>query len=457
MRVLKTLGFSSRPSTLQTMDYSQSLTYLYSLGHEVLAAKYRLETIRLLLNRLGDPDRSFKSVLVAGTNGKGSVAAMIESVAREAGHRTALYTSPHLVRIQERIKVAGVDVSESEFAHLATEVREASEALVQENSLETVPTFFEQVTAAALLHFARNEVELAVLEVGLGGRLDATNSVDRILSVVTSIDLDHQETLGSTITEIAGEKAAIIVPGARAVIGRQRHQAAGDVLMRRCLEVNVLPVFANEPAALSASDYGRLTFDYESTRSSYSRIMLGLRGRHQAENAAAAIEACEALDELGFNIRREAVVRGLRDVSWEGRLEWNEGSPAMLLDGAHNASGAQSLREFLVEFWDGPLTLVFGSMADKDIDAMAAALFDLATTVVLTRVRDRRAAAGPQLGKPALLRPTGVIFTETVRQALSWARGVTPREGLMVVAGSLHLVGEVKRLIEEEDSQGAAV
>ena len=439
------------------MDYAQSISYLYSLGHEVLAAKYRLESIRLLLARLGDPDRSFKSIVVAGTNGKGSVAAMIESVAREAGHRTGLYISPHLVRIQERIKVAGLEVSVTEFARLATDVREASDALVHDGELETVPTFFEQVTAAALLHFHRSKAELVVLEVGLGGRLDATNAVQRVLSVVTSIDLDHQEVLGATIAEIAGEKATIIVPGARAVIGRQLHQGASDVLMRRCLEVNVLPVFANPPVAPSASDYGRLTFDYESTHSSYSRIMLGLRGRHQADNAAAAIEACEALDESGFKILREAVVLGLREVDWPGRLEWIDSVPPLLLDGAHNPSGARSLREYLIEFWDGPVTLVFGAMADKDIDGMAAALFDLATTVVLTRVRDSRAAVGARLGKPALARQGNVIFTETVRQALSWARSVTPREGLIVVAGSLHLVGEVKRLIDEEDSQSAAM
>jgi len=439
------------------MDYAQSISYLYSLGHEVLAAKYRLESIRLLLASLGDPDRSFKSIVVAGTNGKGSVAAMIESVAREAGHRTGLYISPHLVRIQERIRVAGLEVSEAEFAQLATDVREAGEALVRDGELETVPTFFEQVTAAALLHFHRSKAELVVLEVGLGGRLDATNAVQRVLSIVTSIDFDHQEVLGATIAEIAGEKATIIVPGARAVIGRQLHQAASDVLMRRCLEVNVLPVFANEPAAPSASDYGRLTFDYESTHSSYSRIMLGLRGRHQADNAAAAIEACEALDELGFKIPREAVVLGLREVNWSGRLEWIDSVPPLLLDGAHNPSGARALRAYLTEFWEGPLTLVFGAMADKDIDGMAAALFDLATTVVLTRVRDSRAAVGARLGKPALARQGNVIFTETVRQALSWARSVTPREGLIVVAGSLHLVGEVKRLIDEEDSHSAAM
>ena len=409
-----------------------------------------------MLARLGNPEQSFKSVIVAGTNGKGSVAAMIESIATHAGHRTGLYTSPHLVRIRERMKVSGLEVSEEEFAHLVTDVREASDALVRDGDLETVPTFFEQVTAAALLHFHRSEVELAVLEVGLGGRLDATNAIDRVLSVVTSIDLDHREALGSTIPEIAGEKAAIIVRGARAIIGRQQHQAASDVLMRRCLEENVLPVFANEPTGSTSSDYGRLTFDYESGHASYRRIMLGLRGRHQADNAAAAIEASEALDELGVAISRESMVLGLREVSWPGRLEWIDSSPPLLLDGAHNPSGARSLRSFLTEFWEGPLTLVFGAMADKDIDGMAAALFDLATTVVLTRVRDGRAAAGTRLGKSALVRSNNVIFTETVRQALSWARSVTPREGLIVVAGSLHLVGEVKRVIEEEGSQSAA-
>jgi dihydrofolate synthase/folylpolyglutamate synthase len=438
------------------MDYKQSVSYLYSLGHEVLAAKYRLESIRLLLARLGNPDRSFKSVVIAGTNGKGSVAAMIESVAREAGHPTGLYTSPHLVRIQERIRVAGVEASEIEFARLATEVREASETLVREGSLETVPTFFEQVTAAALLHFHQTQVELAVLEVGLGGRLDATNAVERTLSVVTSIDLDHQQTLGATIEEIAREKAAIIVPGVRAVIGRQPHQAASDVLMRRCLEVNALPVFANQPGHPTPSDQGRVTFDYDSTQSSYSRVMLGLRGRHQADNAAAAIEACEALNELGFAIPREAIVRGLREVDWPGRLQWVASSPPLLLDGAHNPSGARALREYLIEFWAGPVTLVFGAMSDKDIEGMTNALFDLATTVVLTRVRDQRAATGARLGKPALVRPANVIFTESVKQALSWARSVTPPEGLIVLAGSLHLVGEVKRLIDEENSQGAA-
>ncbi|HLF84919.1 MAG TPA: folylpolyglutamate synthase/dihydrofolate synthase family protein [Blastocatellia bacterium] len=439
------------------MDYKESLAYLYSLGHEVLAAKFGLESIRLLLERLGHPERSFKSVIVAGTNGKGSVAAMIDSIGRAAGHRCALFTSPHLVRIQERIRFRGREITEADFARLASMVREAGEILVACGQLAAPPTFFEQVAAIALCYFREREAELAVLEVGLGGRLDATNAVDRIVSVVTSIDLDHQNILGNTIEEIAGEKAAIIVPGTRAVIGRQHSRAASDVLMRRCLETGVLPVFANEPAAIETSDFGRATFDYESSHTNYPHITLGLSGRHQSDNATAAIEAAELLNASGFTISREAVIKGLREVSWPGRLELIDDRPAVLLDGAHNPAGARALRAYLDEFWQGPITLVFGAMNDKDIDRMAAELFDAARTIVLTRVRDSRAADNARLGSAALRLSRNVIFAETVRQALSWARSVTPPDGLICVAGSLHLVGEVKRLIEEADSQTAVM
>jgi dihydrofolate synthase / folylpolyglutamate synthase len=437
------------------MNYEDSLRYLYSLGHEVLAAKYGLESITLLLEKLGHPERSFKSVIVAGTNGKGSVAAMIDSIARAAGHRCALFTSPHLVRIEERMQVNGEDIGESDFARLASCVREASEELVAVGRLDAAPTFFEQVAAIALCYFQERDAALAILEVGLGGRLDATNAVDRVLCVITAIDLDHQNILGNTIEEIAGEKAAIIVPGTRAVVGRQTHQTAIEVLMRRCLETSVLPVFANAPGLMNADDRGRLTFDYESSHTMYSSIALGLLGRHQADNAAAAIEAGELLNESGFGMTRENIIEGVRDVRWPGRLEMIEDHPAVLLDGAHNPAGARALRAYLDEFWSGAITLVFGAMDDKDIDRMAGELFDAARTVVLTRVRDSRAAGNARLGSAALNRARNVIFTETVKQALSWARSVSPRDGLVCVAGSLHLVGEVKRLMEEEDSQSA--
>lgn len=435
------------------MDFKQSVAYLYSLGHEVLAAKYGLDGIRLLLERLGHPDRRFPSVIVAGTNGKGSVSAMLDSIARVAGRRTALYTSPHLIRITERIKVNGKEISEAGFAKLATKVREVAEVLVAEKKLSSPPSFFEQMTAIALACFAEAKVELAILEVGLGGRLDSTNAVAAALAVVTTIDLDHQQILGETIGQIAQEKAAVIKPGARAVIGRQKHDAATNVLMRRCLEASVLPVFANEPLNLVANEAGRLSFDYESSKTLYSAVTLGLRGRHQADNAAAAIEAAETLDELGFKITREAIIKGLRATVWPGRLEWIDARPALLLDGAHNAAGARALRVYLDEFWQGELTLIFGAMNDKDIQGMARSLFGVARTVVLTRVADPRSATGARIAQTALGGSSNIFFTETVQQALSWARSVTPPDGLVCVAGSLHLVGAVKRLLEDEDSQ----
>src|SRR5262245_21113516 len=209
--------FTSASSTVEqacNMNFSESVRYLYSLGHEVLAAKFGLESISLMLDLLGRPERLFKSVIVAVTNGKGSVAAMLASIAGAAGQRCALFTSPHLIRIQERIRVCGDEIAEDDFARLATKVRDAADSLVASGKLSAPPTFFEQVTAIALCHFAEREVELAILEVGLGGRLDATNAVDRIASVVTSIDFDHQNILGNTIEEIAAEKAAVILPGA---------------------------------------------------------------------------------------------------------------------------------------------------------------------------------------------------------------------------------------------------
>jgi dihydrofolate synthase/folylpolyglutamate synthase len=439
------------------MNFEESVSYLFSLGHEVLAAKYGLESIRRLLDSLGNPHEQFKSVLVAGTNGKGSVAAMIDSIARAAGHRTALYTSPHLVRVQERIKIDGREISEADFARLATEVRAHGEALVARGELPSNPTFFEQITAIALGYFREQSPVIAVLEVGLGGRLDATNSVEPLVSVITAIDYDHRDLLGSTIEEIAGEKAAIIKPGGRAVLGRQRFAEAVEVFMRRCLEVNVLPVFVNEPQIVGGGDFGRVGFDYESSHSNFSNVMVGLRGRHQADNAACAIDVCELLNEAGIPLSREAILSGIRQTRWPGRLELIDDRPVVLLDGAHNAGGAKALRAFLGEFCHVPITLLFGAMKDKDIDAIASALFDIATTIVLTHVKDPRAARGPQLAKPALLGSRNVIFTETVRQAVSWARSVTPPDGLVCVAGSLHLVGEVKRLLEEEESQGAVV
>ncbi len=439
------------------MNYQESVKYLYSLGHEVLAAKYRLETIGLLLESLGDPHRSFKSVIVAGTNGKGSTAAMIESIERKAGHATALYTSPHLIRIEERIKTGGREISAADFSRLATSVRSSSEDLVTRGALETVPSFFEQVTAIAMLYFEEKRTELAVLEVGLGGRLDATNVAEPLVSVITSIDYDHQEVLGGAIPAIAAEKAAVIKRGARAVIGKQSHKEATEVLMDRCIETGVLPVFVGDPTSVSAADDGRITFDYESAKNRFSRIQLALRGRHQAENAASAIEAVEILSELGFSAPREALIDGLRGVKWPGRLELVNSRPRILLDGAHNPAGARLLRQHLDEFAPKPITLIFGTMKDKDVEAMAEALFGCARAIIVTRIADPRWEGPHRIAALAVEARREFIATDAAELALVEARKVTPKEGTICVAGSLHLAGEVKKAIEKEKHRSRAI
>jgi dihydrofolate synthase/folylpolyglutamate synthase len=432
------------------MNYSESVHYLYGLGHEVLAAKFRLENIRILLEALGNPQKEFRSILVAGTNGKGSVSAMLEAILREAGYRTGLYTSPHLVTVEERMRVVGEMISEGEFASGATLVRETSERLVAEGRLEMVPTFFEQVTAIALNHFKESVVKIAVLEVGLGGRLDATNAVDRILSVITAIDFDHQKILGETIEEIAAEKAAIIMHNAKAVIGRQRYAGAEQVLRRRCDEVNVFPSFVKAPIEVKLINFGQPLFEYESSMGRLYQVKSELRGRHQAENAATAVEACEAISQLGFDIDSKAIIEGLANVCWPGRLEVIGDKPLWLLDGAHNPAGAKVLNQFLSETWKGAATLIFAVMRDKSIEGIANQLFSRFESIILTRVDESRAATVDDIQEFLPETSGKLIVTDTVEQAIAEAQRVTPRQGLICVAGSLYLVGAVKKIIQGE-------
>lgn len=430
------------------MNYSQSVNYLYALGHEVLTAKYRLENIQILLEKLGDPQKKFPAILVAGTNGKGSVASMIASIAGGAGHRTALYTSPHLITIEERIRVGGAPISTDDFAKLTSMIRDTSEQLVKEGRLANLPTFFEQVTAIALTYFSEAQVDLAILEVGLGGRLDATNAADRLVSVITSIDFDHQEVLGNTIEEITGEKAAIIQSGAQAVLGRQRYPQALEVLRNRCEEVGVVPVIVGQPTELNSIDFGRTAFRYQSQQGIRYDVDLALRGSHQSENAAIAIEACEAISRAGLTIPSQAIIKGLAEVVWPGRLEWIQGSPALLLDGAHNLAGAKRLKEFLQENWQGNLTLIFAAMNDKDVEGMSAELFPLAETLILTRVDEKRGASEARLKGCVAAGKGAAIFIDYVADAFTHAQGVTPTNGLICVAGSLYLVGAIKKLLQ---------
>jgi dihydrofolate synthase/folylpolyglutamate synthase len=410
------------------MNFEAAVDYLLSLGHETLAIKLGLRNTELLFKALDNPEHAFPSVQIAGTNGKGSTAAMLDAICRAADIKTGLYTSPHLVSITERIKLSGTEITREEFAVCATTVRDVSEQLVARKQIEALPTFFEQVTAIALLAFRNAGIELAILETGLGGRLDSTTAANAHIVGITQIALDHQEYLGNTIASIAAEKAAIIRPGVRAVIGTQKYPEALNVLLERCRETGVTPIVLDDDSSVFKES-----------------IKLALRGRHQIENAAVAIHLAELSRETGFDIPHAAIVRGLETVQHPARLEVIPHRPAFLIDGAHNPAGAESLRTYLDEFARRPLTLVFGAMRDKQLEQIGEILFPVADVLVLTTVRNPRSATVEMLEPIAARGARGKILQAgDSATALQIALANTPAEGMICVAGSLYLAGELR-------------
>lgn len=437
------------------MQFDDALRYLLGLGHETTTIKLGLANTEALLDALGRPQDSFPSVQIAGTNGKGSVAAMLDATARAAGIRTGLYTSPHLVSITERIRLAGREISREDFARAVARVRAAGVEV--ERATGAMPTFFEQTTAAALVAFRDERIELAILETGLGGRLDATTVARARTVAITPIALDHQEYLGSTLEEIAAEKAAIIRPGVVAVVASQFPEAEA-VIRRRAAECGVAPRVATRDIHIEGTEAGgRLRVSFKTSRDTYPDITLALRGRHQTTNAAVAIELAEALREQGFDISRDAVVGGLEHAEHPGRLEMltPTGAPPLLLDGAHNPAGAHALRAYLDEFVRAPLTMIFGAMRDKEIDEIGATLFPVARRLILTRPDNPRAAAPESLMRcavPFAADSSTITLAPTARDALRVARIQTPPGGLICVTGSLYLIGEVKSILGDSES-----
>jgi dihydrofolate synthase/folylpolyglutamate synthase len=407
------------------MQFDEAVQYLLSLGHETLAIKLGLRNTELLLEALDNPEHAFTAVQIAGTNGKGSTAAMLDSICRAAGIKTGLYTSPHLVSITERIRIAGSDITPDDFARHATTVRAVAEDLVARKEIEALPTFFEHVTAIALVAFREAGVELAILETGLGGRLDSTTAANAAIVGITPIAMDHEDYLGSTLTSIASEKAAVIRPGVTAVIAEQPPEALA-VLLQRCEAVGV------QPSRFSGKNFSK-------------QLSINLRGAHQVQNAWVAVGLAEALRQRGFTITDEQIGLGLANVQHPGRLELI--SP-FLLDGAHNPAGAQALRNFLDEFQHGPLTLVFGAMSNKRLDQIAETLFPVADVMVLTTVDNPRSASLETLAPLAKQFVRGVaIETTSSAEAISTAIARTPKDGLICVTGSLYLIGETRPMI----------
>jgi len=413
------------------MSFDEALAYLLSLGHETLTMKLGLRNTEALLNALADPHKEFPSVQIAGTNGKGSTAVTLDSICRAAGIRTGLFTSPHLISITERIKIDGAAISESDFANLTLQVKTTANELIKQGHLETQPTFFEHVTAIALLAFREAKVEVAILETGLGGRLDSTTAAGAEIVAITPVSMDHEEYLGNTLAEIAAEKAAIIHPGVTAIVAPQA-EAVLEVIARQSERAGVAPRFTGQTLP-----------------NSYENISIGLRGRHQIVNVSAAIALAEALRERGFPITRAAIVRGIESANHPGRVEMWEGRPGYLFDGAHNLAAAHALRDYLDEFVTQPITLIFAAMKDKALSEMAATLFPKADELILTKPDNPRAATVEMLMSvlPVSFDRARVRLASSALEAVQLAREVTPADGLVCVTGSLYLIGPIQEAL----------
>jgi dihydrofolate synthase/folylpolyglutamate synthase len=429
-------------------QFEEAVQYLLGLGHETLTIKLGLRTTELLLQALDNPERAFPAVQIAGTNGKGSTAVVLDSICRAAGIKTGLYTSPHLVSITERVKINGVDISPESFAYFTTRVRNAARKLVESEQLLALPTFFEQVTAIALLAFREAKVDLAILETGLGGRLDSTTAANAGIVAITQIAFDHEEYLGNTLKSIAGEKAAIIRPGVIAIVAAQTPEALA-VVLRQSEASNVKPLLDGcSWEVKETTEDGRLCVTFVTADHKYHQVWLSLRGRHQVANVALSIQLAEAVRSRGLSIPDSAIVAGIEMATHAGRLELIPGSPALLLDGAHNPAGAASLRAFLDEFGQRPLTLIFGAMRDKRLEQMAEILFPDADNLVLTPIGNPRTATVDLL-EPIARRfksQCAIALASSSSEALGIAKEKTPH-GLICVTGSLYLIGELRPLI----------
>jgi dihydrofolate synthase / folylpolyglutamate synthase len=422
------------------------LEFLFSL--ERLGMKFGLANMAALCARLGHPERTFPSVIVAGTNGKGSVTAMTAAALTAAGHRCGRYTSPHLERLEERFTIAGDDVGTSDLRDAADTVGSAARALVADGVLDGLPTFFECATAVAFELFCRADVDLAVLEVGLGGRLDATNIVSPIAAAIVSIDFDHQALLGDTLAAIAREKAGVIKPGIPVVCGPVPAEAAA-VIAAVCSaqHARLVDVAREVRWSTTITDAGT-RLDVTTATRRLADVPLGLAGAHQGINAAVAVALLDVLDEFGFHLDDTAVLAGLRDVRWPARLErrtWHGAD--MILDAAHNPGGARALAAHLYSIgWQG-CTLLIGALADKDAQGIVEALVPVAGRVVCTTPDSPRAVAGARLA--GLVRRVAADDVEvTAVEPLSAAAAEACRAGGRVVAaGSIFLVGPLRGIL----------
>jgi dihydrofolate synthase/folylpolyglutamate synthase len=433
------------------MNYPECLKYLSGLGQELHGVKFGLEAISRILEELGRPHDRYRTAIVAGTNGKGSTCAMLASILQQACYPTGLFTSPHLVRVNERLRMNGREVSDADFASAFTEVAAAVERLVSAGELEKPPSFFEFLAATAFLEFARAGMKFVVLEVGMGGRLDATNVTDPRVALITNIDFDHMEFLGSTLAAIAAEKAGIIKPHRPVISGVEDAEAAA-VIRRRAEELGADLCELPNQARISnlQSKEGCYSFDLALGQESFAGLTCPLRGKFQVKNTTAAVAGAWRLRAEGFEISHHDISQGLSAATWPGRLEPILLKPLVLLDGGHNPGAARELAAFLKEAPPGRrLRLVYGSMRDKAIREICHALFPLAEEVYITHPEHPRAATPEEILAALDSWPAKIHVEVQPARALEKACRASSPDDMVLVVGSLFLVGAIKAAQQE--------
>src|SRR6267143_1097677 len=436
------------------MKYEPSVRYLLSLGRELaaptqaVATKFDLENITVLAERLGRPDRAYPTAHIAGTNGKGSTAAFLESILRLAGLRTGLNTSPHLEKINERIRMDGAEISDQAFAETLTHILTLIEELLAAGKLRAHPTYFECVTAMAFEYFARERVDFAVFEVGLGGRLDATNILSPLVTIITRIDFDHENFLGHSLREIAAEKAGILKPAVPIVLAEQ-HPEAREVILARakslgCPVIEPAQIFRVQQESMqNGSVRARVT---EAASGTIFEIAPSLPGRFQLQNALNAIAAVRLLWERGFRISSDAITQVIANTVWPGRLEKLHSSPDVYLDGAHNPAAARELAHFLEQNFGGrKVWLIYAALRDKAFDEVAGLLFPHAAEVIFTSPRISRAGSPTPLAEIAGHHAARFSVLPNAERAFEYVLAEAAPEDAIFITGSLYLVGQLRQ------------
>jgi dihydrofolate synthase/folylpolyglutamate synthase len=434
--------------TYDFKKYDDTINYLYGL--QKYGIKLGLENIKRLMDILNEPHKSFYSIHIAGTNGKGSTATMIASILNGSGFKVGLYSSPHLVSFIERIRINNQPISEPEVIEFASIIREH----ISQEGIK--PTFFEFTTAMTFYYFAFKNVEWAVIETGMGGRFDATNVILPEVSIITNISLDHCEFLGWNISDITTEKAGIIKPGIPVITGSRSHEVIkqlSEIALNHNSEIHIYG--RDFEGHLVSMNERQIVFDY-SGYNSYRNLLLSLTGRHQLYNVSLAIRACEILKERGIIISETSIRRGLLNISLEGRLEWVSQAPPIIIDGAHNPQAATILADSIRELLPTKkIILIIGIMKDKDIKGILNPLIQIADSVILTKPRYERAASPEELMEEVInLQKEGINYlsssvkmTDTIAEALEFAKSQWQKDCIILVTGSFYTIGEVKELL----------